>query len=336
MRQSVGERVPFIDQERLPGDETLPGKESLEGMTMTLDLSQDSSQNVNPMLDPSESNQNIKEDLVDASGETDQIPLQSQRAPVADIHEEKERARGSQVVVEGNGKKGNKNQGRRSGDKKSQKIQSPHNLTNEEDRAGGESQGFGENPQPPKARKQKRNLSSEMVDEVTKDLSHLEVQSFEVTRGAYLKRNKETLTIEGSPLVKAKKRDTRPTPVAYREEAEQQDSILEAKNSRQQQHQRQKHGTQKATQSSQDEAQKSRVVQILSCQSQDHDTKDHQENVRRTLLLSGPKGCLRRPEVSPYLQWIDDSRVPPIQFADLLRYASPAPAPSLMLCPKGS
>lgn len=245
-----------------------------------------------------ESNQSSKGHSLEDPRCNDRRALPFQTDIVGDGHEKYH----SPKEENGSGKKGKKNQGRRSGDKKSQKPQ-PQSLDN--DSGGGENQ-------PPRARKQKRIPSSETVEQVTRDLSHLEVQSFEVTRGAYLKRNKETLTIEGSPLVKTKRRDMRPTPVAYRgggrTELQQQ-----------QEQQKQRHGAEQQQTLPPPPPQQGRVVQILSFQSQDHDTKDHQENVRRTLLLSGPKGCLRRPEVSSFLQWIDDSRVPPIQLTDLLR-----------------
>lgn len=140
-----------------------------------------------------------------------------------------------------------------------------------------------------------------LLNDVTKDMAHLQVQSSENTRGAFLKRNKETLTIEGSPLVKVKRRDMRPTPVAFREVGGSRSNNT-------------------ATVESNPERNSSRrIVQVLSFQSQDHDTKDHQENVRRTVLLTGPKGCLRRPEINQFIQWIDESHVPPIQLSDLLR-----------------
>jgi hypothetical protein len=258
----------------------------------------------------------------------------TQRVKIEDIGNEVTVASQSNTIVEtgptknkspkesDSGKKGKRNQGR-SGEKKSlppqQQEQSAEN-------------------QPPigQGRKQKRPKSPELdlMEQVTTELSHLEVQqpqpqpqpqqtSFEITRGAYLKRNKDTLTIEGSPLVKAKKRDLRPTPVAYHRHGGGSSRGPEKQQDQQSKGQ-QRHGTrQRAQQQQRGQQQGQRapqLVHVLSLQSQEHDTKDHQENVLRTLLLSGPDGCLRRPEISPDILWIDDSAVPPIQLADLLRY----------------
>jgi hypothetical protein len=136
---------------------------------------------------------------------------------------------------------------------------------------------------------------------------------FEVTRGAYLKRNKETITIEGSPLVKAKRRDLRHTPQAFRQQT------AAGRGGR---------GEKRAGNPERPRDSK-RMVQVLSFQSQDHNTRDHQENIRRTVLLTGPKGCLRRPETREFLRWADDSKIPPIQLGDLLR--SPDALLSLLL-----
>jgi hypothetical protein len=127
---------------------------------------------------------------------------------------------------------------------------------------------------------------------------------FEVTRGAYLKRNKETITIEGSPLVKAKRRDLRHTPQAFRQQTAAGRAAA---------------GGEKRAANPERARDSKRMVQVLSFQSQDHNTRDHQENIRRTVLLTGPKGCLRRPETREFLRWADDSKIPLIQLGDLLR-----------------
>jgi hypothetical protein len=154
---------------------------------------------------------------------------------------------------------------------------------------------------------------------------------FEVTRGAYLKRNKETITIEGSPLVKTKRRDLRPTPPqGFRQ---QRVAVIEDDQRRGGGGEKMKtipkraggvreRGRRGGGRLDEAEEEGKRVVQVLSFHSQDHNTQDHQENIRRTVLLTGPKGCLRRPEMREFLRWIDDSKIPPIQLGDLLRSLS--------------
>lgn len=58
---------------------------------------------------------------------------------------------------------------------------------------------------------------------------------------------------------------------------------------------------------------------VVCSKSDDHNTGCHQENARRTALLCGPEGCLRRPALHNDIEWFDSDQldVPPL--TDLLR-----------------
>ena len=49
-----------------------------------------------------------------------------------------------------------------------------------------------------------------------------------------------------------------------------------------------------------------RKVLVFSSSTDEHDTGNHQENALRTALLSGPDGCLRRPELVNSVEWVDE------------------------------
>lgn len=112
----------------------------------------------------------------------------------------------------------------------------------------------------------------------------------------HIKRNIESLTIEGSPMILNKRMQMRPTPDFASNHRIFADlvptrSILPS----------------------------SSCVDIICASSIVHDTKDHQENAQRTLLLDGPSGCLRRESISKLINWIDSDNIMQPSLADLLR-----------------
>lgn len=60
-------------------------------------------------------------------------------------------------------------------------------------------------------------------------------------------------------------------------------------------------------------------VLVICSASDEHDTGEHQENARRTALLSGEHGCLRRPGVNDNMVWVPADNLPLPAIADLLR-----------------
>lgn len=64
---------------------------------------------------------------------------------------------------------------------------------------------------------------------------------------------------------------------------------------------------------------KNKKVFVLSSGSDEHDTGNHQENARRTALLCGDNGCLRRLPLKNYIEWGDSDNVKLAPLADILR-----------------
>jgi len=60
-------------------------------------------------------------------------------------------------------------------------------------------------------------------------------------------------------------------------------------------------------------------VYVLSSGSDEHDTGNHQENARRTALLCGDNGCLRRSPLENYIDWGNSDNVKLAPLADILR-----------------
>lgn len=60
-------------------------------------------------------------------------------------------------------------------------------------------------------------------------------------------------------------------------------------------------------------------VLVICSASSEHNTGDHQENMLRTALLCGDKGCLRRPELAEYIDWVDSDTIQAAPLCDLLR-----------------
>ena len=60
-------------------------------------------------------------------------------------------------------------------------------------------------------------------------------------------------------------------------------------------------------------------VYILSSGSDEHDTGNHQENARRTALLCGDNGCLRRYPLQNYIEWGNTDNVKLAPLTDILR-----------------
>jgi hypothetical protein len=58
---------------------------------------------------------------------------------------------------------------------------------------------------------------------------------------------------------------------------------------------------------------------VVTPESDQHDTGDHQENALRTALLSGPEGCLRRDALKQYLHWSQTEQSAAAPISDLLR-----------------
>lgn len=119
------------------------------------------------------------------------------------------------------------------------------------------------------------------------------------------KRPQYTHTIEGSPMVMfSKRRNSNPTPLFDRHSI-----IVRNENDLNEKcHEYNILGTTK-----------SRQVAVLSSCSDSHDTLNHQENAKRTLVLSGPDGCLRRKELQSKVCIQGSNAVFHIKQADLLR-----------------
>lgn len=117
-------------------------------------------------------------------------------------------------------------------------------------------------------------------------------------------REMETRTIEGSPMIHhiRKKVDNKLTPAPFRlhETIEENVSvpIMDLKGEEGGGH-----------------------VYIFSCGTSTHDTKDHQENMQRTTLISGIDGCLRRNPFKNIVSW-EDTAVGEACMADILRYST--------------
>lgn len=62
-----------------------------------------------------------------------------------------------------------------------------------------------------------------------------------------------------------------------------------------------------------------RKVLVICSASDEHDTGNHQENALRTALLCGPEGCLRRPALADFMEWIDTDKLSSPPVTDLLR-----------------
>ena len=60
-------------------------------------------------------------------------------------------------------------------------------------------------------------------------------------------------------------------------------------------------------------------VYVLSAGSDEHDTGNHQENARRTELLCGKYGCLRRSALQDHIEWGNSDNVKLAPLADILR-----------------
>jgi hypothetical protein len=60
-------------------------------------------------------------------------------------------------------------------------------------------------------------------------------------------------------------------------------------------------------------------VLVICSASSEHNTGDHQENMLRTALLCGEKGCLRRPELAAFIDWVDSDTIQAAPLCDLLR-----------------
>ena len=60
-------------------------------------------------------------------------------------------------------------------------------------------------------------------------------------------------------------------------------------------------------------------VYVLSSGSDEHDTGNHQENARRTELLCGKYGCLRRSALQDHIEWGNSDNVKLAPLADILR-----------------
>lgn len=60
-------------------------------------------------------------------------------------------------------------------------------------------------------------------------------------------------------------------------------------------------------------------VYVLSAGSDEHDTGNHQENARRTELLCGKNGCLRRIALQNHVEWGNSDNVKLAPLADILR-----------------
>ena len=59
-------------------------------------------------------------------------------------------------------------------------------------------------------------------------------------------------------------------------------------------------------------------MQVIDSSTTAHDTRDHQENMKRTVLLSGVDGCLRREPLQHYIHW-DETAIGEASVADILR-----------------
>lgn len=110
------------------------------------------------------------------------------------------------------------------------------------------------------------------------------------------KRSADSITIEGSPLTTSrifmpKRLDTSETPRHF------------------------KHFSSTPSSSS-----VSNVYVLVASSTEEHNTRDHQENAQRTALLTGPDGCLRRYPVSERIEWVSSDTIQPASLADILRY----------------
>jgi hypothetical protein len=64
------------------------------------------------------------------------------------------------------------------------------------------------------------------------------------------------------------------------------------------------------------------ILVVVTPESDQHDTGDHQENALRTALLGGPEGCLRRPHLVDSIVWAPVVAIQPAPLTDLLRYST--------------
>jgi hypothetical protein len=119
------------------------------------------------------------------------------------------------------------------------------------------------------------------------------------------RRELETSTIEGSPMMLhiRKKIDQKSTPCSFRDADINEILVPTVKQVDHRQHIERESGGD---------------ILVLTCGSNIHDTKGHQENMKRTSLIAGNDGCLRREPFENIVCW-EESTIDEACMADILR-----------------
>jgi hypothetical protein len=134
------------------------------------------------------------------------------------------------------------------------------------------------------------------------------------------KRSADYSTIEGSPVndIRYKRQDIHPTPYKAEDALTSQQWATTSL---------QQFSVPGVTEKAQvlanvDSCNGKEKLLVICSASEEHNTGDHQENALRTALLCGKDGCLRRPELSDRIRWIDSDNLTGAPLTDLLRYCN--------------
>ena len=151
-------------------------------------------------------------------------------------------------------------------------------------------------------------VQSSVIDE---DELAVSFSTMKVSLGGSFKRNADSFTIEGSPMISrySKRMDVNPTPL-------KSDTFISNE------HFSQKNNLTKLSQTSNNvvESSISKKLLVICSSSEEHNTGDHQENALRTALLCGEEGCLRRKELDGMIEWINSDHLSAPPLCDLMRY----------------
>lgn len=164
------------------------------------------------------------------------------------------------------------------------------------------------------------------IDSLSGSFTGMKLNAHIADGGGALKRSVDRFTVEGSPMVPLpfKQPNLNHTPLAFAQahhsSTEDTSGILE--------NDAYSHCIDRLSpiletveaQVSTGKQGTSRKVLVICSASNEHNTGDHQENMLRTALLCGEDGCLRRPELSSSIDWINSDTIQPASLCDLLRY----------------
>lgn len=138
--------------------------------------------------------------------------------------------------------------------------------------------------------------------------------TMKVTLGGSSKRNADSFTVEGSPMIRRdyKRMDINPTPFKSNNTLSN-DRFVQKNNDI----------NKLSLQSINNNVVKNNISKkllVICSSSEEHNTGDHQENALRTALLCGDDGCLRRKELDGMIQWINSDNLSAPPLCDLIRF----------------